>query len=270
MIINCQKPIARIIALFFCKYNQSGRSIIKFYNQRVRNYYLVSDIIMTLKQILLSIILLGTMNSIKAQDWANLNRFKMANAQLISSEKDENRIVFIGNSITEGWLQDSLSLFKNKSYINRGIGGQTTPQMKHRFMQDVVELDPNAVVILAGINDIAQNTGYISIPDIAANIEDMITIAKNNNIKVVVCSVLPSNYFPWRPQILPADKVIALNILLKDLAHKNEVVYLDYYSEMVDDKKGLKEAYTTDGVHCTIEGYKMMETLVEKCLRTWF
>ena len=210
------------------------------------------------------------MNTIKAQDWAQLNRFKQANAQLSPPEKDEQRVVFMGNSITEGWLQDSLSLFRNNSYINRGIGGQTTPQMKHRFMQDVVDLKPKAVVILGGINDIAQNTGYISIPDIAANIEYMTTMAKANNIKVVICSVLPSNYFPWRPQILPADKVIALNILLKEIAHKNEVVYLDYYQEMVDDKKGMKEAYTTDGIHCTIEGYKAMEILIEKCLKILF
>ena len=225
---------------------------------------------MTLKQFLICIIFLSAMNTIQAQDWANLNRFKKANAQLSSSEKDEKRVVFIGNSITEGWLQDSLSLFKNKSYINRGIGGQTTPQIKHRFMQDVVELKPKAVVILAGINDIAQNTGYISIPDIASNIEDMTIMAKINDIKVVICSVLPSNYFPWRPQILPADKVITLNILLKEIVHKNEVIYLDYYPEMVDDKKGMREAYTTDGVHCTIEGYKAMELVIEKCLKTLF
>jgi len=208
------------------------------------------------------------MNTINAQDWAQLNRFKKANALLSISEKDVNRVVFMGNSITEGWLQDSLSLFKNKSYINRGIGGQTTPQMKHRFLQDVIELKPKAVVILAGINDIAQNTGYISIPEIAANIEEMTIMAKANTIKVVICSVLPANYFPWRPQIEPGDRVIALNLLLKEIAHKNKVHYLDYYKEMVDDKKGLKEVYTTDGVHCTVEGYKAMELLVEECLKT--
>ena len=210
------------------------------------------------------------MNTIKAQDGAQLNRFKQANAQLSPPENDENRVVFMGNSITEAWLQDSLSLFKNRNYINRGIGGQTTPQMKLRFMQDVIELKPKVVVILAGINDIAQNTGYISIPDIASNIDEMTQMAKVKNIKVVICSVLPSNYFPWRPNILPADKVKRLNILLKEIAHKNEVAYLDYYSVMVDDNKGMKAAYTTDGVHCTIEGYKTMEPLIENCLRRLF
>jgi lysophospholipase L1-like esterase len=226
--------------------------------------------LITLKEILFCFIFIYAMNTTKAQDWAQLNRFKQANAQLCPSENDENRVVFMGNSITEGWLQDSLSLFKNKSYINRGIGGQTSPQMKYRFMQDVIELKPKAVVILAGINDIAQNTGYISIPDIAANIKEMTCLAKSNNIKVVICSVLPSNYFPWRPQIHPADKVIALNILLKEIAHENEVFYLDYYTEMVDNKKGLKDIYTTDGVHCSIEGYRMMELLIEECLKTLF
>jgi lysophospholipase L1-like esterase len=210
------------------------------------------------------------MNTIKAQDWAQINRFKKANAQLSISEKDENRIVFMGNSITEGWLQDSLSLFKNKSHINRGIGGQTTPQMKHRFKQDVIELKPKAVVILAGINDIAQNTGYISIPDIATNIEEMVAMAKANNIKVVICSVLPSNYFPWRPEIEPADKVIELNLLLKEISLNNEAHYLDYYTKMVDAEKGLKDLYTTDGVHCTVEGYRAMEVLIGECLKTLF
>jgi lysophospholipase L1-like esterase len=210
------------------------------------------------------------MNTIKGQVGAQFNRFKRANAQLSLSEKDENRVVFMGNSITEGWLQDSLTLFKNKSNINRGIGGQTTPQMKHRFIQDVVELKPKVVVILAGINDIAQNTGYISIADIAGNIEEMIRTAKANSIDVILCSLLPSNYFPWRPEIKPADNVITLNILLKEIAQKNNVYYLDYYSEMVDDKKGMKDAYTTDGVHCSIEGYKKMELLIAPCLKALF
>ena len=203
----------------------------------------------------------------KAQDWAQLNHFKQANAQLSPPQLGVNRVVFIGNSITEGWLQDSLSLFKNKNYINRGIGGQTTPQMKHRFMQDVVELKPKIVVILAGINDIAENTGYSPVPEIAANIEEMMLMAKANNIKVVICSVLPANYFPWRPHLSPAAQVIVLNKMLKQMAHKNEVVYLDYYTGMVNNKFGMKEAYSTDGVHCTLEGYKAMEPLIEKCLK---
>mmetsp|Transcript_35827 Transcript_35827/g.43130 ORF Transcript_35827/g.43130 Transcript_35827/m.43130 type:complete len:211 (+) Transcript_35827:122-754(+) len=210
------------------------------------------------------------MNTIKSRDRAQKNCFKQAKAALLLSEKSDGSTVFMGDSITQGWLQDSLSLFKNKDYINKGIGGQTTQQMKHRFMQDVVQLEPEVVVILAGINDIAQNSGYISIPDIAHNIEEMTAMAKNNDIKVVICSVLPSNYFPWRPQIAPADKVVALNALLKEIAVNNEATYLDYYSVMVDDKKGMKDAYTTDGVHCTIQGYRIMELLIENCFKTLF
>ena len=224
-------------------------------------------IIIAMKQILLCFIFLSAMYTSKAQDWAQLNHFKQANAQLSPPQLGVNRVVFMGNSITEDWLQDSLSLFKNKNHINRGIGGQTTPQMKHRFMQDVVELKPKIVVILAGINDIAENTGYSPVPEITANIEEMTQMAKANNIKVVICSVLPANYIPWRPHLSPAAQVLVLNKLLKQMAHKNEVVYLDYYTEMVNDKNGMKEAYTTDGVHCTLEGYKAMEPLIENCLK---
>ncbi|MCB0456820.1 MAG: GDSL-type esterase/lipase family protein [Flavobacteriaceae bacterium] len=204
--------------------------------------------------------------SLFAQDWANLTRFKKANEKLSAPAEGENRVVFMGNSITEGWIQDSLTLFKNPHNINRGIGGQTTPQMKIRFWQDVIKLQPKAVVILAGINDIAQNTGYISIDETAQHIEDMALLAKAYDIKVVICSTLPANYFPWRPHILPADKVIALNTLLKSIAAKHEVAYLDYYTPMVDDKKGMKTEYTTDGVHCTLAGYRKMEELIKPVL----
>ncbi|MEZ4780002.1 MAG: SGNH/GDSL hydrolase family protein [Flavobacteriaceae bacterium] len=206
--------------------------------------------------------------SLFAQDWANLSRFKKANEKLSIPAEGENRVVFMGNSITEGWLQDSLTLFKNPSFINRGIGGQTTPQMKIRFWQDVIKLQPKAVVILAGINDIAQNTGYISIEETARNIEEMTLLAKAHDIQVVICSTLPANYFPWRPHILPADKVIALNTLLKAIAEKHHVTYLDYYTPMVNDIKGMKEEYTTDGVHCTLAGYRKMEALIKPVLDT--
>ena len=203
----------------------------------------------------------------QAQDWANLTRYKNANAQLAAPSEGEERIIFMGNSITEGWSQQSLNLFKNPNNINRGIGGQTTPQMKIRFWQDVIKLQPKAVVILAGINDIAQNTGYIPIEETAQNIEEMALLAKAYNIKVVICSTLPANYFPWRPHILPADKVIELNALLKTIAAKHQVTYLDYYASMVDDVKGMKKVYTTDGVHCTLKGYRKMEELIAPILK---
>ncbi|MEZ4857666.1 MAG: SGNH/GDSL hydrolase family protein [Flavobacteriaceae bacterium] len=218
----------------------------------------------------ISLCLFLSMTILKAQDWAQLNRFKAENELLLPPAKNENRVVFIGNSITEGWRNDSLSLFKNPSFINRGIGGQTTSQMKIRFWQDVIKLNPKVVVILAGINDIAQNTGPIALSEIAKNIEEMTQLAKAHRIKVVVCSVLPANYFPWRPQILTSEKVIALNAMLKSLAIKQDVTYLDYYTFMVNDTKGMKEEYTYDGVHCTLEGYRKMETILLPCLEKLF
>ncbi|HPF10136.1 MAG TPA: SGNH/GDSL hydrolase family protein [Flavobacteriaceae bacterium] len=207
------------------------------------------------------------MNASFAQDWAQLNYFKEANAQLLPPEPNENRVVFLGNSITEGWLNVKPGPFDNPQYINRGIGGQTTPQMKIRFWQDVIQLQPKTVVILAGINDIAQNTGYIPVPEIAQNIEEMAELAKSYGIKVVICSVLPANVFPWRPQIYPADKVIELNALLMTYAKTHGHTFLDYYSSMVNDEKGMIAAYTTDGVHCTEAGYRVMEQMVHDILQ---
>ncbi len=201
--------------------------------------------------------------SSNAQDWAQLDRFKSQNEALMNDLEYKNGIVFMGNSITEGWLNDSLNFFDRPGYINRGIGGQTTSQMKIRFWQDVISLQPKAVVILAGINDIAQNTGYIAIPDIAQNIKDMAILASNQKIKVFICSVLPANNFPWRPQIDPSDKVIELNKLLKQYASEAGHIYVDYYTPMANDKKGLKEKYTYDGVHCTIAGYQAMEKILD-------
>jgi len=199
-------------------------------------------------------------------DWANLARFKTANAQLQSPTPDEQRVVFMGNSITECWLPDSLAFFTNKAYINRGISGQTTPQMLIRFRPDVVELEPSLVVILAGINDIAGNTGPTTINAIANNLKSMVEIAKANDIKVLLCSVLPANAFPWNPKVKPAQKVIELNTILKDFAIKNDVAYLDYFEKMVDDNDGLKAELTYDGVHPNEAGYMMMKELAEEAI----
>ncbi len=180
--------------------------------------------------------------------------------------ENENRIVFMGNSITEGWLQDSLSFFHTKGYINRGISGQTTPQMLLRFRADVIDLNPNTVVILAGINDIAGNTGPSTIQMIFDNIKSMTELAKINTIDVVISSVLLAKDFPWSPGMEPAQKVINLNRLLKNYCDTHYLVYLDYFSEMVDEHYGLKESLTYDGVHPNMAGYKVMQALAEKAL----
>jgi len=171
--------------------------------------------------------------------------------------------VFMGNSITEGWKQLSPEFFKDNPYINRGISGQTTPQMLVRFRPDVVNLNPKVVVILAGTNDIAGNTGPSTLEMIEDNIASMVEIAKANNIKVVLCSVLPVYDYPWMPGLNPAQKIIDLNKWIKEYALTNKIVYVDYFTPMADQHNGLKKEYSEDGVHPNLAGYKVMEPLVE-------
>ena len=201
-----------------------------------------------------------------AQDWANLNRFKNENAELAEPLSGEKRVVFMGNSITEGWGKASPDFFTGKPYINRGISGQTTPQMLLRFKADVINLKPKVVIILAGINDIAGNTGPSTLEMIEDNIISMAQLAKANGIKVVLCSVLPAFDFPWKPGMEPAEKVVALNSLIRNYAAKNRISYVDYYSAMVDARKGLKADLSGDGVHPNNAGYAVMAPLAEKAI----
>ena len=201
-----------------------------------------------------------------AQDWPNLAKYKNANEQLAAPTTDENRVVFMGNSITEGWLQANPSFFAGKPYVNRGIGGQTTPQMLLRFRQDVIDLNPKVVVILAGTNDIAENTGPITLEQIHENMLSMVELAKANNIVPIVCSVLPAYDYPWRPGKAPNVKIPKLNGMLKTMCAEQKVPYLDYFSAMADNRNGLPKAYTTDEVHLTKAGYAVMEELVEKSI----
>jgi lysophospholipase L1-like esterase len=170
----------------------------------------------------------------------------------------------MGNSITEGWIKSRPEFFEGKPYVNRGMSGQTTPQMLLRFRQDVIDLNPSAVVILAGINDIAGNTGPSSIEMIMDNLISMAELAIANKIKVVFCSVLPAKDFPWRPGLEPAEKVVKLNALLQNYSKEQGLIYVDYFSAMVDGSNGLKEDLGYDGVHPNALGYSIMEPLVEK------
>ncbi|MDX9905675.1 MAG: SGNH/GDSL hydrolase family protein [Bacteroidales bacterium] len=201
------------------------------------------------------------------QDWANLKKYESENRNLKPPAEGEERVVFLGNSITEFWKYADSSFFAGNHYLDRGISGQTTPQMLLRFRQDVIDLDPSVVVILAGINDIAENTGPASMESIFGNIVSMIQLARANEIEVVICSVLPANHFYWRPEIEPAEKVIKLNSLLENYCKQNNLVFLDYYSGMVDPGKGLDQKYTDDGVHPTLAGYKYMEPMVEEAIQ---
>lgn len=202
--------------------------------------------------------------NVMKNDWANLAKYATENKNLNQTASGEHRIVFMGDSITEFWKIQDGDFFALNPFIDRGISGQTTPQMVLRFQQDVVELKPSKVVILAGINDIAENTGPISLQDIMKNIIAMVELAKTNKITPILCSVLPANKFPWRPDIAPADKVIQLNKMIKSYAKKNKLVYVDYYSSMVDKNKGLKAEYGEDGVHPNKLGYKIMESILLK------
>jgi lysophospholipase L1-like esterase len=201
-----------------------------------------------------------------AQDWPNLKRYQKENADLAIPASDEHRIVFMGNSITDSWLQMRPEFFAGKPYVNRGIGGQTTPQMLLRFRQDVIDLNPSVVVIHAGINDIAQNTGPSTIKMISDNIISMVQLAKSNNITAVICSVLPVYDFPWRKGLEPSEKIIKLNTVLKTYAKKHHIEYIDYYSAMVNDINGLKDELGYDGVHPNAAGYAVMESIFEDAI----
>ena len=214
--------------------------------------------------ILTSLVILS--NYVNAQMTINLNKYKEENLSLGLPKQGENRIVFMGNSITEGWKSLSPNFFLDNNYVNRGIGGETSTQMLLRFRSDVINLKPSAVVILAGINDIAENQGPISIPDIARNIFFMSQLASENNIKVILCSVLPAYDFPWRPGLNPKDKVISLNDLIQKHAQENSFEYVDYFSSMVDERKGLIKEYGNDEVHPNLEGYRVMESIIQKSI----
>lgn len=201
-----------------------------------------------------------------SQDWPNLAAYAGKNAALGPPAKHENRVVFMGDSITEFWDKKTSDLFANKSYINRGISGQTTPQMLVRFRPDVINLKPKVVVILAGTNDVAGNTGPASVEMIEGNIASMAELAKANGIKVILSSVLPAAAFYWIPEIKPAAAITALNKWIKEYSDRNGFVYVDYYSPMVDEKMGLKREYSGDGVHPNGAGYKVMNPLVESAI----
>jgi enterochelin esterase-like enzyme/lysophospholipase L1-like esterase len=200
-------------------------------------------------------------------DWANFARFSNDNEKTGLPAAGEKRVVFMGNSITEGWINQDPGFFAGKPFVNRGISGQTTPQMVVRLRPDVINLRPAVVVILAGINDIAGNTGPSTLEMIEDNLASMAEQAKANNIRVVLSSVLPAFDFPWRQGMQPAEKVVQLNTWIKSYAKDNDCVYLDYFTPMADERHGLKSEYTYDGVHPNLAGYKVMEPLVESAIQ---
>lgn len=218
------------------------------------------------KWFVLAMCMLATSSLFSQQnDWAQFGRYAEAN----KSVETPTRVVFMGNSITDGWWNTDSLFFQNNRYIGRGIGGQTTAQMLVRFRADVIDLQPKAVVILAGTNDIAQNNGYIAPENILGNIISMAELAKANNIDVILCSILPAYEYGWRKGLEPADKIIALNKMIKEYADRHNLTYVDYHSALKDARNGLPEKYSKDGVHPTMEGYKIMERLISEALEKY-
>ncbi len=192
-------------------------------------------------------------------DWANLGYYEKRNRELGFPDENEKRIVFMGDSITEEWGNLYPEFFSGNYYINRGIGGQTTPQMLIRFKPDAIDLKPYAIIILAGTNDIAGNTGPSTVRMITDNIFSMTELAIAYEIKVVLSSILPVYQYPWVDDVLdPPSAIDSINSKIKEYVENKGLVYLDYYSSMVDDRKGLKLDFTGDGVHPNEAGYRVM------------
>lgn len=203
-------------------------------------------------------------NAQKFNELINLQRYEKANAELPLPVKGEKRVVFIGNSITQGWVGQHPDFFKSNNYVGRGISGQTSPQLLSRFRQDVINLKPTAVVINIGTNDIAENTGPYDPAFTLGNIMSMAELAQANGIKVILSSVLPVGEYPWRKEIKDVpDKIDALNAGIRAYAKKNKFTYIDYYAMMHDENRALISSYSKDGVHPTAEGYEVMEKVAK-------
>lgn len=196
-----------------------------------------------------------------AVDWPWLGRYRAEDAKLGAPRPGEQRVVFLGDSITDFWPLEKY--FPGKPYINRGIAGQTTPQIVLRFHQDVVGLRPKVVVLLAGTNDIAQNTGPITLEETEANLAAMAEMATANHIRVVLCSLTPVYDYGWKPGIAPAPKILALNQWIKHYAARHGHVYVDYHTAMKDERNGLPARLSEDGVHPLPAGYAIMTPLAE-------
>ena len=213
---------------------------------------------MTAREIIIAIagILIAAAASGQPRDWANFGRYSKQNDEIAGHKVNA---VFMGNSITDNWARLDPEFFSSHGFVGRGISGQTTSEMLVRFRRDVLDLEPEAIAILAGINDIAQNNGYISLENTFGNIVSMCELAKAHRIKVIICSTLPCDRLSWRPEIKPAEQVKELNAMLKDYADRNRILFVDYWSVMANGNGGLDKEISGDGCHPNIDGYEIME-----------
>ena len=213
---------------------------------------------------------MSAQNDFSIHDYADFHRYEEANKALGLPSADEKRVVFMGNSITEAWVNYSPNFFSDNNYIGRGISGQVTHQMLIRFRADVIALKPKLVVILAGTNDIAQNSGPVSIEEVADNIKSMAEMALQNNIEVIICSVLPAKDYPWKPGMNPLNKIPQLNSMIKEYAIANDLSYVDFFEVMDNGKGGMKvPEHTTENdlVHPNKAGYIVMEALIHGAIQ---
>jgi lysophospholipase L1-like esterase len=202
-----------------------------------------------------------------ARDFAQLCQYRAQNAELMKAGNAAPRVVFMGDSITEFWGQKDAAFFTDGK-VDRGISGQTTSQMLLRFRQDVIDLHPQAVHIMAGTNDVAGNTGPATLEQVEGNLASMAELAKANGIRVILASIPPAAHFPWRPGLQTVPVIQALNGWIKDYAARNGFTYVDYYGAMATPGGGMKAGMAEDGVHPTREGYKAMEPLAEAAIRS--
>jgi lysophospholipase L1-like esterase len=203
---------------------------------------------------------------VKPLDWPQLNRYRAEDASLPAPAPGQQRVVFYGDSITDIWGRRVGTFFPGKPYINRGISGQTTPQMLIRFQQDVVHPHPAAVLILAGTNDIAGNTGPSTPEMIEDNFRSMTAIATQNHIKVILASITPAAAYPWSPSIQPIPTIREVNQWLQRYCAQQGFVYLDYYTAMADAQGAMKPGLSSDGVHPTAAGFAVMAPLAEAAI----
>lgn len=224
-----------------------------------------------IKKILLTAVVAAVagLAGVQAKDWANIARYDASNKEIMAQKNDGRRVVFLGNSITEGWVKLRPQFFADNGFIGRGISGQTSYQFLVRFREDVINLDPKLVVINVATNDVAENTDVYDEDRTFGNIQTMVELARLHGIKVILTATLPADGIPWNAEITSTtDKIVKLNDRVREYAKKMKIPYVDYYSSMLaDDGKALNPAYTKDGIHPTEAGYEVMETLILPAVR---
>jgi len=203
-----------------------------------------------------------------SDDWANISKYQKENELIGLPKKGEKRVVFLGSSIFEFWKQKDPEYFNSHAYVDRGISGQIAPQLLIRFRQDVINLKPKAVIILAGSNDLAGSRGHVNNETILNNVKSMAELARKNHIKVILCKYLPIYEYPWNKALKgAADQIISLNDAIAAYANENNFTILDYFTPLVDSRNGQKAEFTTDGVHPNLAGYKVMEVVTDEAIR---